>query len=48
MKKGFKIVCNNCGAEIDAITHDGDNIKVVTLSVYDTYEVEIECECGNK
>lgn len=48
MKKGFKIVCQNCNAEIDAISHEGNHISFVIEHWYDSYHAEIEChECGN-
>lgn len=48
MNKGFKIICNNCGSEINAITHEGDKISVVILPKYDSHDVGISCNCGNE
>lgn len=48
MNKGFTIVCNNCGVEIQLNQTNDFKILVTAEREYDRNVVVIECDCGNE
>lgn len=52
-KKPFKVICTNCGAEVEKKQKEGsslnaEQIEIVGQPFYDCAIVYIECECGNE
>lgn len=50
-KKGFTVICNNCGSKVQVMTKDKcmdiipeNQIEISNLNDYDAI---IECKCGN-
>lgn len=52
-KKPFKVICTNCGREVekkhsDKINFEKEPIEVYGQPFYDSATVYFECECGNE